>query len=339
MSRPLTFVLLGHPVAHSVSPAIHGAAYRTLRLPHRYEVRDCPTPEHVRAQVDAIRSGALAGANVTVPWKRLALELADRADDSARATGVANVLSCDERGVITASNTDAGALAQEIAALHSSPRRAVVIGAGGAAQAAVVACRSLGLVEVAVSSRGWLGGEPSSAWKHAATFERLGAVPRAWPEHAADRRPEALTAALLEADVIVQATSAGMHGAGPGEAVSDWVPWRELRPGAIAIDVVYNPRVTPFLARAAAAGVAHTDGLGMLVRQAALALQIWLQHSEGWAELDLAALSAAAERALAERSAPVDDQRGPPEGQRNAPDEGRHPPVGPEHVPSEQGRR
>ena len=79
MSRPLTFVLLGHPVAHSVSPAIHGAAYRALGAPHRYEVRDCPTPEHVRAQVEAIRSGALAGANVTVPWKRLALELADRA--------------------------------------------------------------------------------------------------------------------------------------------------------------------------------------------------------------------------------------------------------------------
>jgi len=338
MTRPLTFVLLGHPVAHSVSPAIHGAAYRALRVPHRYEVRDCPTPEHVRSQVDAIRSGALAGANVTVPWKRLALELADRADDSARATGVANVLSCDAHGVVTASNTDAGALAQEIAALHSAPRRAVVIGAGGAAQAAVVACRSLGLVEVAVSSRGWLGGEPRTAWKHAATFERLGAVPRAWPEHSADRRPEALTAALLEADVIVQATSAGMHGAGSGEAVSDWVPWRELKPGAIAIDVVYNPRVTPFLARAAAAGVAHTDGLGMLVRQAALALQIWLEHTDGWAELDLTALSAAAEGALAERGAQR-DQHSAPEGHRHAPDEEQHAPLAPGHVPSEQGRR
>lgn len=322
MSRPLCFVLLGHPVAHSVSPAIHGAAYRALGAPHRYEVRDCPTPDHVRAQVASIRSRAIAGANVTVPWKRLALELADRADDSARATGVANVLSCDEQGVITASNTDAGALAQEIASLHPAPRRAVIIGAGGAAQAAVVACRSLGLDDICVSSRGWRSREPAAAWQHAATFERLGASPRAWPEHAADRRPEALTPALLEADVIVQATSAGMHGAGPGAEVSDWVPWRELAPGAVAIDVVYNPSVTPFLAAAQAAGVVHRGGLGMLVRQAALALQIWLERSEGWAPLDLSALAEAAEAALHER-------RASPERQASA--EG--------HAPAEQGRR
>lgn len=303
MTRPLTFALLGHPVAHSVSPAIHGAAYRALGVPHRYEVRDCPTPDDVRAQVEALRARALSGVNVTVPHKRLALELADHADASARATGVANVLWCDERGAITAANTDAGALAQEIAALHPAPRRGVVIGAGGAAQAAVVACRSLGMGEVAVSSRSWLAATPREAWKHAATFERLGAAPRAWPEHGADRRPEALVGALLQADVIVQATSAGMHGAGPGEEVSERVPWGELAPGVVAIDVVYNPRVTPFLARAAAAGVVHADGLGMLVRQAALALKLWLGDSDEWAELDLAALSAAAEAALNERHA------------------------------------
>ncbi|HTV22409.1 MAG TPA: hypothetical protein VMG12_27160, partial [Polyangiaceae bacterium] len=224
----------------------------------------------------------------------------------------------------TASNTDAGALALEIAALHATPRRAVVIGAGGAAQAAVVACRSLGLSEIAVSSRSWRSSEPASSWKHAATFERLGASPRAWPEDGADRRPEALTAALLDADVLVQATSAGMHGAGPGEEVSNWVPWRELKPGAIAVDVVYNPRVTPFLAAARAAGVVHTDGLGMLVRQAALALKIWLEHSKEWAELDLGVLSAAAEQALAER---------------HTRDEQRHAAGEERPAPAEQGRR
>ena len=295
---PLTFVLLGHPVGHSVSPAIHGAAYRALGLPHRYEVRDCPAPEDVRAQVDRLRAGELAGANVTVPWKRLALELADRADDSARATGVANVLSRDASGRITASNTDAGALADEIAALHGAPLRAAVIGAGGAAQAAVVACRLLGLSEIAVSSRGWLGAVPRASWKHAPTFEALGATPWAWPEHAADRRPEVLSAYLPRVDVIVQATSAGMRGAGPGEEVSVWIPWRELAPGALAIDVVYNPTRTPFLIAAEQAGVLQRGGLGMLVRQAALALRIWLGGSEGWREPDLDELSAAAQRAL-----------------------------------------
>ena len=304
MSRASTFVLLGHPVGHSVSPAIHGAAYRVLGAPHRYEVRDCPTPEHVRAEVEKLRSGQLAGANVTVPWKRLALELADRADESARATGVANVLSRDEHGVLTASNTDAGALADEIAALHPGPRRAVVIGSGGAAQAAVVACRSLGLVDIAVSSRSWRRSEPTPSWKHAATFEALGATPRAWPEHAGDREPGSVSSALRGADVIIQATSAGMRGAGPGEEVSDWVPWRELAAGAVALDVVYNPRVTPFLAAAEAAGVVHRGGLGMLVRQAALALAIWLDKTEGWVELDLAVLEAAADAALSRATPP-----------------------------------
>jgi shikimate dehydrogenase len=303
MSEGLSFVLIGHPVGHSVSPAIHAAAYRALGAPHRYELRDCPTPEHVRAQVDMLRSRELAGANVTVPWKRLALELADRADDSALATGVANVLSRDERGVITASNTDAGALADEIAVLHPAPRRAAIIGSGGAAQAAVVACRSLSIVDVGVSSRSWRGGSPRASWKHAAAFEALAATPYAWPEHPGDHRSGALSAFMLGADVIVQATSAGMRGAGPGKEVSDWIPWRELRPGCAAIDVVYNPRVTPFLEAARAAGLSNRGGLGMLVRQAALALGIWLESSAGWAPPDLAALEAAAEAALA-RSRP-----------------------------------
>jgi shikimate dehydrogenase len=301
MSESLTFALLGHPVGHSVSPAIHGAAYRALGVPHHYEVRGCPTPEHVLRQVEQLRAGALAGLNVTVPYKRLALELSDRADASAAATGVANVLSRGADGRITASNTDAGALADEVAALHASPRRAAVIGAGGAAQAAVVACRSLGLTSVAVSSRSWRLGEPRSAWKHAAVFEALGATPWAWPEHAGDRRPEVLSSFLLGADVVVQATSAGMRGAGPGEEVSAWVPWGELPAGAVAIDVVYNPSRTPFLAAAEAAGIQQRGGLGMLVRQAALALEIWLSGSSSWKPLDLTELSAAAERALAEQ--------------------------------------
>jgi shikimate dehydrogenase len=305
MTEPLTFVLLGHPVGHSVSPAIHGAAYRALGVEHRYEVRDCPTPEHVRAQVEKLRARELRGANVTVPWKRLALELADRADPSAAATGVANVLSCEEDGSITASNTDAGALAEEIAALHPAPRRAAIIGAGGAAQAAVVACRSLGLTEIAVSSRSWRAAEPAAGWKHAATFESLGASAWAWPDHAAGGAGKQLATSIagfmLRADVIVQATSAGMRGAGPGEEVSAWIPWRELPEGAVAIDVVYNPRNTPFLAAAAAAGVISQGGLGMLVRQAALALEIWLGSSAAWVKPDLARLSAAAERALAEQ--------------------------------------
>jgi shikimate dehydrogenase len=298
MTGSKRFLLLGHPVGHSVSPAIHGAAYRELGLPHQYEVVDCPSEADVRAQAERLRSGEVAGMNVTVPWKRVAFELCDRVDESAQRTGVCNVLALDAAGELVGSNTDARALAEEIAALHPAPRRAAVIGAGGAAQAAVVACQSLGMSEVLVGNRGWSLSEPRSAWRRAQALVALGAELCAWPESDGDRRPLSLPARIAQVDVIIQATSAGMRGAGPGQAVSDWIPWRELAPGAVAIDVVYNPPSTPFLEAARRAQVPCAGGLGMLVRQAAAALRIWLGSTPGFRDPDLGALTRAADQAL-----------------------------------------
>jgi shikimate dehydrogenase len=298
MTESKLFLLLGHPVGHSVSPAIHGAAYRELGLPHRYELGDCPGEAQVRAQVERLRRAEVAGMNVTVPWKRLAFELCDQPDESARRTGVSNVLALDARGRLVGSNTDARALAEEIAALHPAPRRAAVIGAGGAAQAAVVACQSLGIGEVLLSNRGWTSAEPRASWNRGQALAALGAQLCAWPEHARDRNPEGLASLIARVDVIIQATSAGMRGAGPGEAVSDWIPWPDLAPGAVAIDVVYNPPSTPFLEAARTAGLPCAGGLGMLVRQAAAAIRIWLESTPGYRDPDLGALTRAAEQAL-----------------------------------------
>ncbi|MEY2932379.1 MAG: hypothetical protein RL033_3128 [Pseudomonadota bacterium] len=300
------FLLLGHPVGHSVSPAIHGAAYRALGLPHRYEVVDCPSEEHVRAQLERLRSGEIAGMNVTVPWKRLAFESCDIRDDSAQRTGVVNVLARDAAGALVGSNTDARALADEIAALRvsagatgSAPRSAAIIGAGGAAQAAVVSCQLLGIRDVVVSNRGWSQGVAAASWRRSDALSALGARLCAWPEAGSSSPADTLAAAICEVDVIIQATSAGMRGAGPGEAVSEWIPWRELRSGVVAIDVVYNPPSTPFLAAASSAGVPCAGGLGMLVRQAAGAIRIWLGNTSGYHDPELGALTRAAEQALA----------------------------------------
>src|SRR6185436_10500882 len=167
MTGSKRFVLIGHPVGHSVSPAIHGAAYREFGLPYRYDVVDCPDQGHVQAQLERLRAGEVAGMNVTVPWKRVAFELCDRTDESAQRTGVVNVLSLDAAGLLVGSNSDARALAEEIALLHPRARTAAVIGAGGAAQAALVACRSLGIQQVLLSNRGWTLGEPRSSWRRA----------------------------------------------------------------------------------------------------------------------------------------------------------------------------
>lgn len=283
------FVLIGHPVAHSVSPAIHQAAYVGLGITDcEYVAVDCPSEEAVRGQVEALRSGAIAGANVTVPWKRVALRLADEADPVAQAAGAANVLA-RRNGRVIACNTDIGALEAELAAGVRERSQAVVLGSGGAALASVVACRNLGISTTSVTARKWDPAIAQSEWPRAADFTRLGAVPAAWPF----RDAPAGSAVLLEANLIVQATSAGMEGVGGGEALATGIPWDQLRPGVFVYDLVYNPPTTPLLAAARRAGVAHSGGLGMLVRQAALAIEHWLGEMP-----PLGPLQAAAERAL-----------------------------------------
>src|SRR5690349_11634912 len=135
------FVLIGDPVEHSLSPAMHHAAYAALGLPHRYELLRAPDEDSVRSAVDELRSGRIAGANVTVPWKKLARELADSSDRAAEAAGACNVLARRE-GKLVAFNTDMLALDEELARLSPRARTLVVIGGGGAARAVVASARA-----------------------------------------------------------------------------------------------------------------------------------------------------------------------------------------------------
>jgi shikimate dehydrogenase len=292
-----TFELIGHPVGHSLSPAIHGAAYAALgTTENRYTAVDCPDEAAVRRQVDALRRGEIAGANVTVPWKKLALELADEAHASARDVGAANVLTAVGNGPnrrIVAHNTDVGALSDELARGRPGARAATVIGSGGAALAAVAACRALGIERIAVVARSFRG-KRSSGWKAADALEALGAAPVAWPGDAGAASD--FRRAVVSSDVVVQSTSDGMRGATSGTDVRDVVPWKELAPTTYAYDLVYNPAVTPFVAAARAYGLRADSGLGMLVGQAVLAIELWLgRRPEG------APLLAAAERVLSEK--------------------------------------
>jgi shikimate dehydrogenase len=280
------FILVGHPVSHSFSPAIHAAAYAELGIDARYELVDAPDEAAVRRAVAAVRSGEVAGANVTVPWKQLALELADRADASASDVGAANVLVRDSSAEVVAHNTDVPALAAELTRLAGSPGVAVVLGAGGAALAAVAAARRVG-AEVRVSARRFDAAVPDAEWPNAAALRRLGAELLAWP-----RGMGAVLDAAVGAQVVLQATSAGMSGASSGAGVADVVPWSRLAPGAVAYDLVYNPSVTPFLERATAAGITASGGLGMLVGQAAFAFELWLGKEAPRSPMERAAQTA-----------------------------------------------
>lgn len=256
------FVLIGDPVEHSLSPVLHHAAYASLGLPHRYELLRAPDEASVRQAVDEVRSGRIAGANVTVPWKTLALELADGADRRARAAGACNVLARRDSGV-AAFNTDMLALDEELARLAPRAKTLVVIGGGGAARAVIATARARGVAEVIVTTR-----RPEQAGDLVA----LGATAFPWP----DSDGVEWAAIWSRADVVVQATSAGLESSAAAEKVADVVAWGELKPEAVAYDLCYVPRITPFLERARARALCIADGLEMLVLQAAHAFELWL---------------------------------------------------------------
>jgi shikimate dehydrogenase len=277
-AESLRFVLIGHPVAHSLSPVIHHAAYRELGLSHRYELVDCQDEAAVVQVVDALRSGEIAGANVTIPWKRLALKLADMVAPAAQRVGVANVLSRGVDGAIVAHNTDVPALTEEFQRLSGSVRRVLVIGNGGSAPAVVAAAQDAGADRVSLTARKFVATVPEAEWPHAAEFIARGVTLLAWPEDDA-RAKSRLREAVARIDLIVNCTSAGMSGADDGKKMAEIVPWEHIPQSALAYDLIYNPAVTPFLERAQRCGLGAENGLGMLVAQAALAIELWLSIS------------------------------------------------------------
>jgi shikimate dehydrogenase len=281
---------------------MHKAALKALGLTHTYEAVDIGDLDHLHSMVDAVRQGIFAGVNITIPYKRAVMDMVDRVDPSAKTLGVANTLVRSRNRVI-AYNTDAAGLADELRALDAVGRTAAVIGGGGGARAAAAACIALGANVVAVTSRSWGGSESLVASDTAEEFRAMGALPCGWP---APRDREGGSSKLSEvmrlqwgdiarsSDIIIQATSSGMKGSGErGDNVAAIVPWERLNPNVLCYDLVYNPRETPFLSAARERGLRHAGGLGMLARQGAHALSLWLRVTP---DVDLMRL--AAERAL-----------------------------------------
>ena len=258
---PLRFAVIGSPVAHSKSPAMHVAAYAALGMPHTYEKLETSEAE-LPSRIEALRDGTFAGLNVTVPHKMAAMALADETHASAAAVGAANTLVRSAEGRIVAYNTDAPALERELATLAGTreafaKKRAVVLGTGGAARAALHALRALGVERVIVRGRSSIHvGSPAAD---------LELHPLEAPEYEHE-----------DVVAVVQATSCGMSGGPPGAIVADAVGWETISDSAVAYDVVYSPRDTPFLQRARDRGLHATNGLGMLAVQGALAFELWL---------------------------------------------------------------
>lgn len=249
MSR---LAVLGHPVGHSSSPVMHNAALAELGMGEwSYEGIDV-APDAFEARVRAMVDEGFAGANVTVPHKGAALALADVLSETAREIGAANTLAF-AGGEIRAENTDAEGL---LNALPSSPagKRALVLGAGGAARAVVWALLREG-AEVEVWNRTELRS------RH--LCEELGGKPVAAFDQAA-------------CELIVNSTAVGLRG-------EDSFAELPLTPGGFnpaqtVVDMVYGEERTALLRTAEAAGASVVDGIEILVQQGALSFEIWTGH-------------------------------------------------------------
>ncbi len=242
--------VIGHPVGHSRSPAMHNAALAALGLGEgwSYEAIEV-SPDAFEERVRAMPEEGFAGANVTVPHKGAALAVADEISEVAREIGAANTLVF-AGGEIRAANTDADGL---LAALPAPPggRRTLVLGAGGAGRAAVWA-----LVREGAEVEVWNRTELRS--RH--LCEELGGTPVADPEQGGY-------------ELIVNTTAVGLRGEDPFEALP-LAPDR-FSPEQTVVDLVYGKEPTALLRAAEAAGATVVDGIEVLVQQGALSLRIW----------------------------------------------------------------
>jgi shikimate dehydrogenase len=253
--------VIGHPVAHSRSPAMQNAALAALGLEEEwhYEAIDV-APGDFEARVRAMAGEGFAGANVTVPHKEAALALASAPSEMAKEIGAANTLVFSKEG-IQAHNTDAPGL---IATLPGSPRarRALVLGAGGAARAAVWALSAEGAVVDITGVDLWnrTRSRADAVYADLGKFVELGGAP--------------VDAFRQDAyGIVVNTTAVGLHGEDPFEHLP--LERSGFDREQVVVDMVYGDAPSPLLIAAAEAGATTVDGLEILVQQGALSLRIW----------------------------------------------------------------
>jgi len=249
------YVVIGNPIAHSLSPAIHARFAEQTREAIAYERMLVPRGEFA-AHARRFFSAGGAGANVTLPFKVDAFEFADSASERARAAGAANFLAARD-GHIEADNTDGAGLVRDLEdnlGIAIAGARVLLVGAGGAARGVVTPILARLPAALVIANR---------------TLERA----RELAQRFGDRG--AVEAVALDAisgerfDLVLNATSASVQ----GEAAA--LPEAVFAPGAFVYDMAYGPAADAFLARARERQLRAADGLGMLVEQAAESFFLW----------------------------------------------------------------
>ncbi|MEC9071304.1 MAG: shikimate dehydrogenase [Myxococcota bacterium] len=257
---------MGHPVAHSLSPALHQAAMAATGIPGSYELIDAEASE-LQGIVDALRSGDWTGLNVTIPHKERVAHLCDSLGDTAEKLGAVNTLTRSDDGAIVGHNTDLTGLLDALEPWSDNApwkgRPVCVLGAGGAAGAAVVAAAELGAAVIRIWNR--------TEGRAHGLVERLGVEAQV---------VSSINEATRGAGLVLQATAMGM-GLRPTDP--QWARCRDqaedalrgVADDAVLMDLVYGHDATPWVAAAEARGLRARDGLGMLLGQGARAFWLW----------------------------------------------------------------
>jgi shikimate dehydrogenase len=250
--------VMGWPVAHSRSPAIHNYWIRHYGLNGSYVLLPVQ-PERITDAVRGLRALGFAGCNITIPHKVAAMPLVDRIDPLAARIGAINTVVVEKDGTLAGYNTDAYGYIQSLLdaqpAWRADAGPVTVLGAGGAARAILVALAERGAKDIRLCNR--------SLDKAQALAAEFGAPIRAVPWEQREQ-------ALQDAALLVNTTSLGMKGQDALDIGLERLPRH-----ALVSDIVYVPLETPLLAAARARGHIAVDGLGMLLNQARPAFQHW----------------------------------------------------------------
>lgn len=251
--------IIGHPVAHSLSPIFQSAAFAHCGLDVVYERWDTP-PGKLPARVASLREPDVLGANVTIPHKEAVIPLLDELGGQSARMGAVNTI-VNREGRLFGFNTDGpgfvAALKAE-AVFDPAGKRVLLLGAGGAARGIAFALVDANAAQIAIANR---------------TKDRAARLAEAAGGGSGIVSAVPFDVALGEYDCVVNCTSVGMHG-GPDPSGRP-AALDAARPGALIVDIVYAPELTPFLAEATRRGLRTLGGLPMLIYQGALAFELW----------------------------------------------------------------
>lgn len=270
--------LIGYPLDHSVSPAMHNAVYRQMGLAYEYIPFEVE-PEDLPEALAGLRALHIAGFNVTIPHKETIVPLLDEVTKLARVIGAVNTVE-NQEGRLVGYNTDGPGFIESLredAGFEPVGKKVVVIGAGGASRAVSTILAEVGVLDLTLSDL--------MDDKAKLLAEYLGTAFDSPCRHASLDSAE-LRAAIAEADLVVNTSPLGMA---PKVDASPLPAETKFKKGALVYDLVYNPQKTKLIKVAQAAGCRVCSGLGMLVRQGALAFSLFTGEEPPVEEMRLAA--------------------------------------------------